>query len=83
MKARWRILKYGLRYHSIAKCDQTWLTCCALYNMVLDKDGLVDSRNNDVGTYMDDEDSMIQVPFPIFKLLDPNLAQRYDTSGTQ
>ena len=43
MKARWRILKYGLRYHSIEKCDQTWLTCCALHNMVLDKDGFVDS----------------------------------------
>ena len=49
--------------------------------MVLEKDELVDSWNDGVATYRDDEDGMIQVPFPIRKILDPNLAQRYDTSG--
>ena len=39
MKGRWRILKYGIRLHGIDKCDQIWMTCCALHNMLLEVDG--------------------------------------------
>ena len=38
MKKRWMILKHGIRLHGIFKCDQVWLTCCALHNLLLDVD---------------------------------------------
>ena len=34
------ILRYGLRFKSIAKCDQVWLTCCDLHTILLQIDGL-------------------------------------------
>jgi len=40
MKGRFCILRNGFRFHSIEKCDQTWLTCCALHNRLLFVDGL-------------------------------------------
>ena len=40
MKGRFALLRYGLRFQSIKRCDQTWLTCCALHNLLLDHDGL-------------------------------------------
>jgi hypothetical protein len=40
LKGRWRILKAGVRVHGVEKCDQIWLTCCALHNWLLDTDGL-------------------------------------------
>ena len=36
LKGRWRILKSGIRLWGIGKCDDTWLTCCALQNMLLE-----------------------------------------------
>ena len=40
MKGSFSILRYGLRFQSITKCDQMWLTCCALHNLLLEYDGL-------------------------------------------
>ena len=40
MKCRWKILKFGIRWYSLEKCDQTWKTCCVLHDMLLDKDDL-------------------------------------------
>ena len=40
LKGRFSILRYGLRFAKIQHCDQTWLTCCALHNMLLYVDGL-------------------------------------------
>ena len=40
MKGRFCSLRYGLRMQSIEKCDQIWLTCCALHNRLLFEDGL-------------------------------------------
>ena len=40
IKGRFRIFQYGFRFHSISKCDQLWLTCLALHNMLLSIDGL-------------------------------------------
>ena len=40
MKGRFSILRYGTRLHSIKKCDQLFLTCCALHNRLLFIDGL-------------------------------------------
>ena len=39
LKGRWRILKTGIRVHNTKVCDNIWLTCCALHNMLLDVDG--------------------------------------------
>ena len=40
MKGRFFILRYGFRFYSITDCDNMWLTCCALHNMLLEIDGL-------------------------------------------
>ena len=40
LKGRFRILKIGIRIHSIESVDQLWCTCCALHNMFLFADGL-------------------------------------------
>jgi Plant transposon protein len=48
-KGRFRILKIGIRLHSIESVDRLWKTCCALHNMLLDDDGL--STNWYTGTH--------------------------------
>ena len=40
LKGRWRILKTGIRLHSIGVVDDIWFTCCAFHNMLLEVDGL-------------------------------------------
>ena len=54
MKGRFCSLRYGLRFQSIVKCDQLWLTCCALHNMLLKTDGL--DKSWDMGVRSDWED---------------------------
>ena len=39
LKGRFTILRYGLSFQSISRCDQLWLICCAIHNMLLDIDG--------------------------------------------
>lgn len=48
MKGRFRILKTGIRLHGVGVVDDLWATCCALYNMLLDVDGLNDEWENGV-----------------------------------
>ena len=81
LKCRWKILKFGVRFHTLEKCDQTWKTCCALHNMLLDKDGLSETWDRGIRTYYEDSEDSLETPFAIQKLLDPNLAMRYDISG--
>ena len=40
LKGRFRILKAGVRLHSVRSVDMAWLTCCALHNMLLEVDRL-------------------------------------------
>ena len=40
LKGHFEILRYGLRFQSILKCDDFWLECCALHNLLLNVDGL-------------------------------------------
>ena len=40
LKQRWRILKTGMRVHSIEMCDKMFKCCCALHNYLLDADGM-------------------------------------------
>ena len=46
LKGRFSILRYGLRFAKVQHCDQTWLTCCALHNMLLYVDGLHNNWEN-------------------------------------
>ena len=39
-KGRFCILRHGLRFTKVRHCDQTWLTCCALHNVLSHVDGL-------------------------------------------
>ena len=50
LKGRFSILRYGIRLESISKCDQVWLTCCALHNMLLHIDGLDKNWENGVSS---------------------------------
>ena len=49
--------------------------------MLLDKDGLAKNWDKGVRTYYEEKDDCLETPFAIRKLLDINLATRYDTSG--
>ena len=40
MKGRFLLLRYGFSFHKIFLCDQVWLSCCAMHNMLLDVDEL-------------------------------------------
>ena len=40
LKGRFRLLKTGIRLHSLKSADQIWLTCCAMHNYLLEADGL-------------------------------------------
>ena len=46
LKGRFRLLKSGTRVHGIEETDRTWLTCCALHNMLLEVNGLVENWEN-------------------------------------
>ena len=43
VKRRFTLIRCGLRFQTIKKCDQMWLTCCALHNILLMVDGLHES----------------------------------------
>ena len=79
LKARWRVLKSGIRLHGILNCDRIWLTCCALHNMLLEVDGLSEKWRD--GVPSDWETSENPVPNAIQKLLNPNQRRRNDLSG--
>ena len=40
LKQHWRILKSGIRIHSIELADKIFKTCCTLHNYLLDANGL-------------------------------------------
>ncbi|CAB9502528.1 Plant transposon protein [Seminavis robusta] len=71
LKGRWRILKTGIRLDGPEAADKTWLTCCALHNMLLECDGL-DEWNGSVG-----ENDVVEMrrhaPFAIQRLADDQL----------
>jgi Plant transposon protein len=47
LKGRFRVLKTGIRLHGLAVTDSIWLTCCALHNLFLYEDGLMEEWQND------------------------------------
>ena len=83
LKARWRVLKSGIRLEGIKNCDRIWLTCCALHNMLLEVDGLCDRWEEGVPCFYDtnDNDDMETLPYSIRKLVNPNTNRTTDISG--
>ena len=47
LKGRFRILKIGVRVHTLESVDQLWCTCCALHIMFLSDDGLAENWEQD------------------------------------
>ena len=75
MKGRFCLLRYGVRFQSIVLCDQLWLTCCALHNMLLFVDGL--DKNWDEGVKSSweqshNKDSQKVTPFAMSRLNRPS-----------
>ena len=89
MKGRFRILKSGIRLHTLLGADRIWKTCCALHNWLLDIDGLDLKWENGVRSdwegplgYHDSFDVENYVPFAIQRLavVCPD-ARTFDSSG--
>ncbi len=89
LKGRWRILKAGVRIHSVDGVDEVWFTCCALHNWLLDIDGLNGEWENGVPTSdwegpmgdMDFEGLYNGVAHTIARLSTNLNPRNYDTSG--
>ena len=80
LKGRFRILKTGIRLHSLESVDAIWGTCCALHNYLLQKDGLLDgwetSADNqsewtgNIGCFDEAADVLEHLPEQIQRLFD-------------
>ena len=82
LKGRWRILKYGLRTHSLMDADNVWKTCCALHNMLLEVDGLASGWEHGVRSdYETELDESQDLPFALRRLIKPGEARNFDISG--
>ena len=78
LKARFRVLKVGVRLHGISACDRIWATCCALHDMVLEEDGL--DIDDEFGTF-DPEEISEAVPLALRRLHSPGSLRSFDASG--
>jgi hypothetical protein len=86
MKGRFRILKTGIRLHSIESVDMIWMTCCALHNLLLEVDGLdhpwdgvcipTSAWDGELG-----ELEVEEVPMAMRRALSPASIREYDTSS--
>ena len=82
LKGRWRILKYGVRSHTLMDADNIWKTCCALHNMLLEVDGLAVGWENGVQSEWETElDSSQDIPFALRRLIKPGTSRNLDISG--
>ena len=64
------------------KSDSIWKTCCALYNMLLDADGLSDGWENGVRSEWETEEDCTQdLPFALRRLIKPGSSRNLDISG--
>ncbi len=85
LKGRWRILKTGVRTHTIKSVDNTWLTCCALHNWLLEIDGLDqpwDGVNASTSEWTGDFGRLevSETPLALQRILSPAEIRDYDTS---
>jgi hypothetical protein len=57
---QWRVLKSGIQVHNTEAADNTWLTCCAIHNMLLDVDSLSLGRQNGLPSHWDLQSGQFQ-----------------------
>ena len=71
------MLRTGLRLQNIDKCDEIWLTCCALHNRLLFIDGL--HKNWEVGVPSNWEKDQRQknyiTPFAVSRINTPSFEE--------
>ena len=65
MKGRFTILRYGLRFRSIERCDKMWLTCCALHNKLLLIDGLDKNWETGVSSFWEKQNEKKEISNPL------------------
>ena len=80
LKGRFRILKAGVRCHGVDVTDKIWKTCCALHNVLLEKDGLSHEWSGALGEFDFDEETD-EIPFALQRLSSPSERRQYDDSG--
>mmetsp|Transcript_29950 Transcript_29950/g.34794 ORF Transcript_29950/g.34794 Transcript_29950/m.34794 type:complete len:335 (-) Transcript_29950:47-1051(-) len=71
LKGRFAVLRYGIRLQSIEKCDQLYVTCCALHNRLLFIDGLDKGWKDGVESNWEREyrdDNRGEIPFAVQRL---------------
>ena len=82
LKGRWKCLKYGIRLHGIETCDEIWLTCCALHNMLLEVDGLAKQWDTGAKSYWETKlDTGETLPFALKRLAKACGNRNFDISG--
>ena len=82
LKGRWRILRYGIRLWGTTNCDNIWLTCCALHNMLLEVDGLAKKWDQGVRSdYELEPDTRENLPFALKRLATPGGKSQFDISN--
>ena len=50
LKARFTVLKNGIKLHGVDACDKIFFTCCALHNFILSEDEKNDEEDQDEDT---------------------------------
>ena len=82
LKGRFRIIKVGIRGHGVNETDDIWKTCCALHNILLDKDGLSQEYDGELDEF-DFDDQSEKIPFAIQRLNSNVERRRYDLSRNE
>ena len=73
-------MKTGIRCHGVDVTDKVWKTCCALHNILLEKDGLSHEWSGALGEFDFDEETE-EIPFALQRLSSPSERRQYDNSG--
>ena len=79
LKERWRILKAGVRLHGVDVADDIWKTCSALYNILLQKDGLTEEWTGELSLFDLEYNEVIL--FALRRLQSSSEMRNYDCSG--
>ena len=78
LKGRFIILKAEIRLHGVDIADDIRMTCCAMHNILLENDGLIDEWDGKLGLF--DLEDKYMLPFVIQYLQNPSELRHYDSS---
>ena len=71
LKGRFRILKTGIRVHGVERCDNIFLTCCAIHNWFLEIDGRDGTWESSAAWFDSADEVQRHVPFALRRLNNP------------